>query len=198
MHGCGGQQILAPRYQRHALQCVIMGGAEMIAERRVLAGQHHVSKHVRRRTHPTLPFFVKSEPADPAHRGRQIQPPCMRLPGCHTLLPLRRGPGAAGAGVGCRLRAMRGGERDGGAGAEAGVEKPETAQLVESGLIVRAVLGLPARPVPDQPERGQVLQESGGILWPAARRVDIFDPQQEPPTGVLRPGPRGQRGISVA
>ena len=77
-------------------------------------------------------------------------------------------------------RAERGG--DVGAGAEAGIDQPVGAQPFECVGISGASGRLDERlAIPDQAEPAQILFDGGDELGPAARRVEILDPQQEAP-----------------
>ncbi len=55
-------------------------------------------------------------------------------------------------------------------------------QPVQRGAVLRQMLRLHAHlPVPVQAEPGQILQDRRGVFRAAAGRVDILQPQQEPP-----------------
>src|SRR5258707_12548964 len=86
---------------------------------------------------------------------------------------------------------VRGSERlgDVGAGAEAGIDQPERAQLLERGGISRGALGLDDRwPIPCEAEPMQVLFNARNELGAAARPVEVFDPQQELTAALARRG----------
>ncbi len=85
------------------------------------------------------------------------------------------------------------------AGAEAAVEQPLRRQPVQGAPIGVQPLGLAHHgPIPTDAEPGQVLDDGGVELRPAAHRVDVLQPEQEPAAVPPRRVHRGQYGIGVA
>ena len=80
-----------------------------------------------------------------------------------------------------------------------GYSRPLSRRVVEHRGVVGQMLGLhPHRPVPVEAQPGQILQDRGGEFRAAAGRIDVLQPQQEPPAGRPRAPPRDQRGERVA
>ena len=104
----------------------------------------------------------------------------MWLAGGHAAVPLRLRQGPARPGIDRALGAVRRGGRAQhvGPAAEAGIQQVAGAQRVQYGLIVGKMLRLHAdRPVPVQPQPGEVLQDGGGEDGAAPRGVDVLQPQ---------------------
>ena len=82
---------------------------------------------------------------------------------------------------------------------ETAIEQTSPVQVVDHGRIVSQVFGLAAnRPVPDQPQPCQILDN--GVLKGrlAAGRVDILDPEQKTSPDLAGGAPGGQGGKGVA
>ena len=112
---------------------------------------------------------------------------------------------AAGAGICGRRVAVRRVQRGGDirAGAEAGVNQAARAQLFERRFVVGAALRLDQhRLVPVEPEPAQVLVDAVDELGPAARLVEVLDPEQELAAAGARARvterPRCRRGRGAA
>ena len=84
------------------------------------------------------------------------------------------------------------------AGLEAAIDQAPRLQLLQRGLVVRQMLGLPAhRLFPGQAQPGEVVENRRLVFRAAACRVDVFEAQQEPPSGLLRRriGGQGRKGV---
>jgi hypothetical protein len=123
----GGVEVAAAHDVRHALGGVVDRHREMVADRRVLAGEHDVAEGLRLGHHLGVPVAPVERPGRGGRPGH-IEPPGMRLPD-EAPGPLLRRQGAAGAGVerpvGTVRRRRAGGDLGGdrGAGAEAGISE---------------------------------------------------------------------------
>jgi hypothetical protein len=105
----------------------------------------------------------------------------------------------AGAGIERPIGALRLG-RSGhfGTGAAAGVEQPGPAQGIGGGFIGCNAPRLRSHLAPGEAEPGEVGAEGFGQLGPAARAVDILDPQQERAARCPRAIVRDDRGPGMA
>ena len=111
------------------------------------------------------------------------------------------GQAAAGAGIGGRGVAVRRGQRlgDVGAGAEAGIDQARALQALERGRIRGRPLRLDQhRLVPVEAEPAQVLEDPVDELGPAARLVEILDPQPELAAALARPSMAERRAVGMA
>ena len=96
---------------------------------------------------------------------------------------------------------MRGFKRCGdvGAGAEAGVDEALLAKPVERGGVMLTALRLDQHGLgPSQSKPVEVLEDAVHIFRPAARLVEIFDPQQEPPARLDGAGMADDGAVGVA
>ena len=121
-----GLQVAAAGHQRDALQRVVMGHAEMVARRDVLARQHDVAEAGGVAGETPLAAFVEAERrGELRQRGGRVEPERMLLAGGDAVGALGGCEPPAGPGIERALGTLRcaGGGGDLGAGAEAGVEQ---------------------------------------------------------------------------
>ena len=100
-----------------------------------------------------------------------------------------------------RARAMRRGQRCGDVRtrAETRVDEPSDPQCVERGIIMFAAVGLDEHGrVMSEPEPVEILDDSDDEFRPAARLVEIFDPQQELASARTRPAMCDDRAVGMA
>src|SRR5688572_7423918 len=96
---------------------------------------------------------------------------------------------------------MRSGQRGGdvGAGAEAGIDQPPLAQLVQGRFVEMRPTRLDDRlAIPPQAEPAQILEYALDELGPAAAGVEILDPQTEASARRARRQMTQRRRISMA
>ncbi len=192
-----GEQILAAHHVGHALCRIVERHRQMIGGGRVLAREHDIAMRGGVGAEMTMVAVVEVERrvADPRQRRRHVEPPAMRL------RKVGRGEAPAGAGIDRPVRAMGGGDAGGdiGAGAETGIEQAVGAQPIQRGVVSRQPVRLEHDlAVPGQPQPVQVAQDRIDMFGPAARAVDILDPQQEASAARAREIMRTDRGKGVA
>ena len=189
-----------------------MGDAEMVAHRRVLAGQDDVAEAFG--VAGDFSFSCLGEVqgrGDGGEGAGHVQAQDEAVAGGDAGLAGMGGEMAANSGVEraaigrVRRRGMGGGggfgglPLDVGAGAEAGIEQAAGQQAVQHGLVFGAVGGLDShRAVPVQAEPGQVLLDRVGEFRAASGGVDILDPQEEAAARRVRPAPCEERRMGVA
>src|SRR5262249_43032487 len=196
MRARGLEQILPAHDMGHALQRVVDHDRQVVAGRRLLARQHHVAPLLRRcRDRSGLPGgpaagLAPPERPGPPGRRRHVEPERVGLARRHASSAFGARERASVAGIERRAVGVarpgtpplaRGDEpRDLAAALEARIgERVELRQR-------RAVIGemralAPDRLLPGDTEPGEVFVDRLLIVRPAARRVDVLDPQDEPP-----------------
>ena len=136
-------QIVPARDQADTLRGVILGGAQMITARRVLARQHHITEAGGVAGQTALTMFVPVQRAGLRRRARHVQPQREWQPGAKPGAHLWRGQIAAQAGIERSIRPLRrrcGGRdlpRDVGTGAEARIHQPPPIEPAQGGAILR-------------------------------------------------------------
>ncbi len=176
----------------------------MIAGRHVLACQHNVTPELRGSRHAS--GFAAGAGAALApvpracarHRCRHVEPQRVALAVLYPPPPLgRRQPppvtGIERHAVGIvrprRLPIALGHEpRDLPAAFEAWVDETHPLEPGKRGAVIVEMLALAAhRLLPAQPQPGEILIDRLLVLRPAARTIDILDPQQQPPVRLRAP-----------
>jgi len=155
---------------------------------------------------------VEVGPAELAYlppRGRHVEPERVVVAGRDARGAGRRVDGAArpriDRAVGARRRRVRRTRRgvdlrgDLAARAEAGIDEPGRLQPREGDAVVVEVIRLPSRrPIPDEAEPRQVLEDRGLELRAAARAVDVLDAEEEDAAARPRLALGEERGVTVA
>ncbi|MCY1169494.1 hypothetical protein D9M73_95260 [compost metagenome] len=184
----------------HALRRIIDRYRQMVTGKRILARQHDIA--LRQRVSVDRPregIGPHQVGVGSRNRARHVEPPGVRDARRDARGALRLRQRAAGAGIdGFRPMRCRLARRDFRARAEAGIEQPHRAQPRQG----RSISLLPRRleqhrPIPLQPQPGEVRQDRLDMFRPAARAVNILDPQQETPAAGARQIVRQHRRIGV-
>ena len=165
-----------------------MGDAEVIARRRVLPRQHDVAEPGGVGEDGALAFLLEGQAGD--RSAGHVQAERIAVPAS------RGGPfGLRQARGRCRdtaaaIRAVRrAARRSRRAGCRRGSRSTDTAAPSPADFQDRGILGQmfglhPDLAVPIEAKPREVLQDRGGEFRTAADRVDVFQPQQEPPPAV--------------
>ena len=185
---------------RHPHIGVVERAREMIARGRVLAREDDIAVRRRIGGPKPLPRLFPLQIAAFGKRTRGVEAPAMRFIR-EAACPLDFGQAPAGAGVdraGWPMRCRQAGG-DIGAGAEAGIDEPARAQIVERGGIGAEPRRLAHRiAVPVDPEPGEVGERGADIILARSAAVDIVDADQELPARAARRVMREHRAIGVA
>lgn len=178
VHMCGRQQILPACDQRHSLKRIVEGSGEVIAGGRILAPQDDIAEESWVDFDPAMSTIDESERSRPSIGLGRIEAQRVGLSRGDPLRTFDRGTPPAGARIDAMLDPVRRPPRRGdlGACAEAGIEKALRLQAPQGRRIVGEVVGLAAhRPLPIEPEPGQILVDADLELYPGAGAVDILD-----------------------
>ena len=123
------------------------------------------------------------------HRRRHVDPPGMRVPRRDPPRPRALAQPPARPRINRPLRPMRRGQArlNVAAGAETGVEQPHLPQPIQCRRIRIQPLRLEYNiPIPRHAQPGQILDDPRHMLGPAARSVNILDPQAKAAASVAR------------
>jgi hypothetical protein len=193
-----GPQILSSHDQRHAGLGIVDDACEVIGRRGVLAGQDGVADLLTAAFEAGAVLFRPIRQAGQRNRPLRIEAPAMRDVG--TALGIV-GKAPAGTGIAASGIAVGRGQRLGDvrARAETGIDEPLSLELLQRLGIARGPFRLDYRlSVGLETEPGQVLEDAIDELRPAAARVQILDPQEEPtPAGAcMGMAERRRKGVT--
>ena len=177
---------------------VVDGDRQMVAARHVLARQHDVAERLGPRRDQAGAQVVPGERPGQRERARDVEAQRERLARGDPMAPLGRAQAATDAGIerlaGRPVRRLAGmGDlgADPAPGAEAGIEHAQPVEAVERLVVERHALRLAHRlAVPVEAEPEQILEDALLELRPAARAVDVLDPQQRRARRRRAPTPR--------
>ena len=200
-----GQMILAPQHDGHTHQRVVEHVAEEERRAAVGAAHHEVADVGTGEVLVTVHEVLEADATGCRHPEPQSRPP----PFCLALATLCGSELAAGAGV--ARRPTGGGLRPPAQvelqrAAITGIHSPQGLETIKRRRVVRTARRLFVRGrrtsaagalVPGEAQPGQILDERGDELRPAALCVGVLDAQQEAATVAARQQPVEQRGTRV-
>ena len=203
----GLKKVLTASHICDTLDVIIDGDGQMIAGRRILAGQDNVAETLGLRVLAAFVFIGPGQRSRPADRRIGFQSHGMGLAGGDPVRRLGGRQFSANAGIEGAVRThertMRGMAGGGDfrlyvlAGAKTGIGQALLAKNIQSRGVIIHMRRLAAHGLfPGQPQPFHVLEDGGVEFNPAAAPVDILNTQQKPP--AMRMSGSKQRRVGMA